>query len=156
MSTSPRTTRWLLASVLLLATAAPAAARSEKTLAYPPTAVWPTAVRFLRVDERVKIVEKDAEAGYVLFELRDEGKLYRGSLEVLTVQVDGRTVVRFVMQLEDRPSWMEIAMLTRLERKLRAELGAPAPAPSKPRTDPPKSNDPPRPDEGGPPVSPTP
>lgn len=156
MSTSPRTTRWLLASVLLLATAAPAAARSEKTLAYPPAAVWPTAVRFLRVDERVKIIEKDAEAGYVLFELRDEGKLYRGSLEVLTVQVDGRTVVRFVMQLEDRPSWMEIAMLTRLERKLRAELGAPAPAPTKPRPEPPKANDPPRPDEGGPPVSPTP
>jgi len=172
VSTSPRTTRWLLASLLLIATAAPAAARSEKTLAYPRDAVWPTAVRFLRVDEGLKIVEKDADAGYVIFELREEGHTFRGSLEVMTVKVDGRTVVRFVMQIEDRPSWIEIAMLTRLERKLRSELGTPAPAPSKPRTDdkakdkdtpkpraddePPKSNDPPRPDEGGPPVSPTP
>ncbi len=50
-----------------------ATARSEKTLAYPRDQVWPTAVRFLVVDERVKVLEKDADAGYVLFELRDEG-----------------------------------------------------------------------------------
>lgn len=134
-------------------------ARCEKTLVYPRDQVWPTAVRFLVVDERVKVIEKDADAGYVTFELKDDGKLYRGSLEVMTVERDKRKSVRFVLQIEDRPDWLEIAMLARLERKLRAELGSPAPPPAK---DPPKDapKDPPKdiakPDEGGPPISPTP
>ena len=133
-------------------------ARSEKTLAYQRDQVWPTAVRFLVVDERVKVIEKDAEAGYVTFELKDDGKLFRGSLEVMTVERDKRKSVRFVLQIEDRPDWLEIAMLSRLERKLRAELGTPAPPPAKdaPKA-PPKDApvDPPRPDDGGPPISPT-
>ena len=137
--------------------APPAWARSEKTLDYQRAEVWPAAVRFLVVDERLKVTEKDAEAGYVLFELRDDGKLFRGSLEVMTVVRDGRTLVRFVLQIEDRPSWVELAMLSRLEVKLRAELGSPSPPPSKnpPKQDPPKP-DPPREDDPGPPVSPTP
>jgi hypothetical protein len=115
-------------------------------------------VRFLRVDERLKITEKDADAGYVLFELKEEGKTYRGSLEVMTVTVDGRPQVKFVMQVEDRPSWLEIAMLQRLERKLRAELGSPTPPPSKkPKEEapPPKPEEPKKPDEGVK-ISPTP
>jgi hypothetical protein len=128
---------------IALAVASPAWARSEKTLAYPRDQAWPAAVRFLRVDERLKIVEKDADAGYVLFELADEGKTFRGSLEVITVQQDGQTQVRFVIQIEDRPSWIEIAMLKRLERKLKVELGSPAPPPTpKPPAEPPK--DPPK------------
>lgn len=105
----------------------PAWARSEKTLAYPRDQVWSTAVRFLAVDERAKITEKDAEAGYVTFELRDEGRPYRGSLEVVAVNHDGHSAVRFVLQIADRPSWMELAMLARLEDKLHAELGSPTP-----------------------------
>jgi hypothetical protein len=133
-------------------------ARSEKTLAYQREDAWPAAVRFLRVDERLKITEKDADAGYVLFELKEEGKTYRGSLEVMTVTVDGRPQVKFVMQVEDRPSWLEIAMLQRLERKLRAELGSPTPPPSKkPKEEapPPKPEEPKKPDEGVK-ISPTP
>ena len=153
--------RPLLASLLVIAlTAGPVAARSEKTLSYPRDQVWPTAVRFLAVDEHVKVIEKDPDAGFVVFELRDEGKRYRGSLEVITVVRDKRTSVRFVLQIEDRPEWMEIAMLTRLERKLRGELGAPAPPPARDKDAPPAKDpapkDPPRPDEGGPPISPTP
>ena len=123
---------------LVLAVASPAWARSEKTLAYPRDQAWPAAVRFLRVDERLKIVEKDADAGYVLFELQDEGKTFRGSLEVITVQQDGQTQVKFVIQIEDRPSWLEIAMLKRLERKLKVELGSPSPAPTPRPPEPPK------------------
>src|SRR5204862_275874 len=73
-----------------------------------------------------------ADAGYVVFELRDDGKIFRGSLEVVTIVRDGRSEVRFVLQIADRPSWLEIAMLGRLEAKLRAELGSPAPPPSQP------------------------
>jgi hypothetical protein len=149
-----------VAVAVIAGSAAPASARSEKTLAYLREQVWPTAVRFLVVDERIKITERDAEAGYVLFELRDDGKTFRGSLEVMTVVRDGRSLVRFVLQIADRPSWLELAMLARLETKLRAELGAPTPAPSKPDPEPPRTAAPkpdgPRPDDGGPPVSPTP
>jgi hypothetical protein len=145
----------------LLLTTSLAWARAEKTLAYQREDAWTTSVRFLRVDEKLKITEKDAEAGYVLFELREEGKTFRGSLEVMSVVVDGRPVVKFIAQIEDRPTWTEVAMLQRLERKLRSELGAPAPPPSRkqpPKDEPPpaKPEEPKKPDEGGPKISPTP
>ena len=145
-----------------LALPAPAWARSEKTLAYPRDQVWPAAVRFLVVDEHVKITDKDPEAGYVIFELRDGGKPFRGALEVVTVTSGGRSSVRFVLQIADRPSYVELAMLARLEDKLRAELGSPQPPPSPKEPAPPKQDEPSRDAPGGtrrddgPPVSPTP
>jgi hypothetical protein len=120
----------LVALAFVLALSAPAFARSEKTLAYQREPSYATAVRFIRVDERLKVIEKDGDAGYVLFEIREEKKTFRGSLEVIDVVKDGRHQVRFVITIEDRPSWLEIEMLTRLEHKLRAELGAPSPAPT--------------------------
>lgn len=122
----------VLGVMLAAGLAAPAWGRSEKILAYSRDQVWPTAVRFLAVDEHVKITEKDAEAGYVIFELRDDGRVFRGSLEVATMIRDGRSVVRFILQIADRPSWLETAMLGRLESKLRAELGSTSPPPSEP------------------------
>jgi hypothetical protein len=142
--------------------APPAWARSEKILAYPRDQAWPTAVRFLAVDAHVKITEKDADAGYLMFELRDDGKIFRGSLEIMTVTRDGRSQVRFVLQIADRPSWLELAMLARLEDKLRAELGSPQPPPSPPpppKKDEPGAKDPPGDGahhDDGPPVSTTP
>jgi hypothetical protein len=142
---------------LLLATGV-AEARSEKTLAYPRDQAWPAAVRFIRVDAHLKIVEKDADAGYVIFELHEENKTFRGSLEVIDTEKDGRHVIRFVMQIDDRPQWVEIDMLNKLERKLRAELGSPAPAPTPKKDEPPpkKEDPPPKTDDDPPPVSPTP
>ncbi|HSD89189.1 MAG TPA: hypothetical protein VLB44_16790 [Kofleriaceae bacterium] len=133
-------------------------ARSEKTLAYEREPAWQASVRFLRVDAKLKLVEKDADAGYVLFEFTEEKKTFRGSLEVIEVVKDGRKVVRFVMTIEDRPQWVEIDLLTKLERKLRAELGAPAPAPTPKDPPPPKKAEPKDPPpkndkDDGPPVS---
>ena len=126
----------LLAIALSWAAAGTASARAEKTLAYEREAVWSTVVRFVRVDERLKITEKDAEAGYVLFELREENKTFRGSLEIATILKDGRSYTRFVVTVESRPEYVETGMLTRLEHKLRVELGSPAPAPTpKPKQD---------------------
>ena len=143
---------------LLLATGV-AEARSEKTLAYPRDQAWPAAVRFIRVDAKLKITEKDADAGGDLFELKEEKRTFRGSFEIIGTVKDGRHVVRFVMQIEDRPEWLEIEMLNKLEQKLRAELGSPAPAPTPaPKKDepPPKKEDPKKPDGDGPPISDTP
>jgi hypothetical protein len=148
--------RVLLALLLLTGVAQ---ARSEKTLAYPRAPAWQAAVRFLRVDAKLKIIEKDADAGYAIFELSEEKRTFRGSLEVIDTTKDGRHVVRFVLTIEDRPEYVEIELLNKLELKLRAELGAPAPAPS-PKKDepapPPKTDEPPKKDDDAPPVSATP
>lgn len=154
--------RGFVLALVLLASAGDANARSEKTLAYQREQAWPAAVRFLRVDARLTVIEKDAEAGYVLFEYKEDKKTFRGSLEVIDVVKDGRKLVRFVIQIEDRPTWVEVEMLTKLERKLRAELGAPAPAPTPAPKDPPRRKDEPKPEpdkptapprDEGPPIS---
>jgi len=139
--------RRLLIALALCATSTPALARSQKTLAYPKPESFAAAVRFIRVDEGLKMIEKDSDAGYVLFELHEEKKTFRGSLEFIDVVQDGRHAVRFVMTIEDRPEWQEMAMLNRLESKLRSELGAPAPAADKKKPpadgdDAPKKKDP--------------
>lgn len=113
---------FLLAAILVVAAPSPALARSERVVGWSPDRVFPTAVRFLRIDEGVTIVEKDADAGYVMFELTDEGKVYPGALELVAGE-DGKLTL--VLRIEDRPEYMEIGMLDRLERKLRDELGPP-------------------------------
>jgi len=150
-----------LALAGLLLAPSVALARSEKTLAYQREQAWPTAVRFIRVDAKLKVIEKDADAGFVIFEYREDNKTFRGSLEVIDIVKDGRKSVRFVLAIEDRPAWVEIELLTKLERKLRAELGAPAPQPTPhepPKKDEPKPEPakPQPPKDEGPPVSDTP
>jgi hypothetical protein len=162
-----RAMRRLLPSLLAVCfTTGIASARAEKTLAYEREQVWATAVRFIRVDERLKIVEKDADAGYVLFELHEEKRTFRGSLEIATIITEGRSYTRFVVTVEDRPAYLEVGMLQRLEHKLRVELGSPSPSPTpKPKKDedaPPKAKDEPKEppkekvDPDAPPISPTP
>ena len=148
--------RRVLLTLLLLCGVAQA--RSEKTLAYPRDSAWAAAVRFIRVDAKLKITEKDADAGYVIFELHEEKKTFRGSLELVDATKDGRHVVRFVLTIEDRPEWQEIELLNQLEQKLRAELGSPAPAPTPKKDDPPPApkKEEPKKDDDGPPVSATP
>ena len=115
-----------------------AAAQTERTYDYPAGKVFPTAVRFLRVNERVAITEKDAEALYVLFELEDDGKTFPGALELIVADDAAGARVRVVLRLEDRPSYLEAAMLERFERKLRAELGSPPARRPPPKAPPPK------------------
>ncbi len=137
-----------------------AAARTEKSLAYPRDSAWQAAVRFIRVDQGLKVIEKDADAGYLLFEIKEENKVFRGSLEVIETTKDGRKTLRFVVTINDRPQWVEIELLDRLERKLKAELGSPNPTPTpKKDPEPAKPADPPKaapPKDDGPPISATP
>jgi hypothetical protein len=80
---------------------------------------------------RLKIVEKDIETGYVLFELAEDGKIFRGALELVRIQDDsGRAAVRLIISVADRPTYTETGLLQRLVHKLRKELPeSPAPAP---------------------------
>jgi hypothetical protein len=139
-----RTARLAAALIVCLVTcltawiAAPgtAEARTERTTYFSYAQVWPTAIRFLRVDEGHEVVEKDEDAGYVLFEVVEENKRFRGALELVRVKDErGRPAVRMVVRIDDRPAYMELGLLDRLERKLRQEYGEPpafVPRPAKP------------------------
>lgn len=147
-----RTKRTLLTAIglALLAglAASPAAASSKKEASYDFDKVWPAAVRFLRIDEGLAILEKDRDTGYVLFELAEDRKVFRGALEVVRiVDPEGRAAVRLVLRLEDRPAYMEAGILDRMVRKLRAELGPPPDPPPPPP--PPAKPAKPAPDDGG-------
>ena len=124
----------------ILAAAAPAWAKSEKTTPYDAKAAFPVAVRFLRVDLAVKIVEKDADAGYVIFELDEDKRTFRGALELVATEADGRASVRLVLTIDDRPEYEEQMLLDKLEQKLRGELQE-SPKLDKPKPDKPDTGD---------------
>ena len=120
-------------------------AKSNRVVSYEKSLIWPAALRFLRVDEHLKITEKDIDAGYVLFELSDGKKTYPGALELSgTKDERARSSTRLAIKLQDRPSYMEEGLLDRLEEKLREELGDPVDPPkaSEPKAEPPKTDPP--------------
>jgi hypothetical protein len=121
---------------LTLATAAawprPAAAKSQVAVTYPADRVFAATVRFVRVDLDAKLLDKDADAGFVLFEWIDDGKPFRSAFEIATTERDGKQVVVIVLDIADRPDYLEQVLLDRLRAKLRADLGdepRPTPAP---------------------------
>jgi hypothetical protein len=125
MSRAKRTILTAIALGLCLGLAHdPASAATKKEASYAFEQVWPAAVRFLRIDEGLEILEKDRDAGYVLFQLTEDRKTFRGALEVVQiVDPDGRAGVRLVLRIEDRPAYMEKGILERMVRKFRSELG---------------------------------
>jgi hypothetical protein len=131
--TTARVTRAL---VLLAAALAPATAlaRSTSVVPYPQGEVWPTAIRFLRIDRGASIREKDVDSGYVLFDLPEGGKAWKGSLELVrTTDPEGREATRVVVTLSDLPRHFEGVLLDKLAIKLKDEYGTPAaPPPRKP------------------------
>ena len=114
----------LLAALVLLG-AAPALAKTSREVDYRYDQVFPALVRFLRVDEKLKIVEKDDKSGYVVFELVDGKKTFSGAAEVAKMDGGGS---RVTVRLGDRPAYMELGILDRFADKLRDELGEPVPA----------------------------
>ncbi len=107
-----------------------AQARKETDHRYHYEQVWSAAVRLVRVDLRYPIEDQDASIGYVLFQYQDRGRSYPGSIELVRTQVEGVEYVRTVVQISAMPSYVEQIILDRLDRKLRAEFGAP---PERPR-----------------------
>jgi hypothetical protein len=92
--------------------------------------VWPSAVRFLRIDRNCAIREKDETAGYILFDYPEGQKLHKGSLELVRASdADGRDITRVVATLPDLPHYLEQLLLDKLAAKLREDHGSPAPPP---------------------------
>lgn len=119
-----------LAIVMLVCAAAEA--KTERTVVYTFEQVWSTAIRHLRVEEGFTIVEKDPDIGYVMFEVREEKKVFSGALELVRQKEDGRAAVRLVLRIGDRPAYMEAGVLDRMLNKLRQEHGEPLPPPEQP------------------------
>lgn len=141
----------LLAVAALAAHPSPAAARSQTTVGYTAAQVFAATVRFVRVELDAKLLDKDADAGYVVFEYVDDGKAYRASFEIVATERNGRTEVAIVLDITDRPDYLETILLDRLRKKLRADLGdEPRPPPPPPRPTPPPAPAPtPAPDGDG-------
>jgi hypothetical protein len=118
----------------IVATAASAQARSEVIVPYPSGDVWPSAIRFLRVDQNYPIKEKDEPSGYVLFELPENKRSYRAALEMVkTTDNDGRAATQLICTIQDLPRRYELSLLDKLTAKVRDERGPPAPPVRKPR-----------------------
>lgn len=118
------------AALLVFLLAVPADAKTSRELSYSYDRVWPALVRFLRVDEKLKVTEKDADAGYVLFDLADGKKTFPGAAELSkTTDELGRPSVRLTIKISDRPAYMEAGIADRFAEKIHEELGEPAPPP---------------------------
>jgi hypothetical protein len=146
------------ASLLLLVVAvlwpASTLAKSEKELTYTFDTIWTTTIRYLRADRNFKITDRDRKSGYILFVYPGTGsvKECNASLEIIsTVNENNHEVVRLQLRIAHQPSYIEIDLLDRLERKLRDDHGEP-PAPREPRKKPPKKEKKPKGDEKKPPL----
>ncbi len=110
---------------LALGASLSAHARAQTDLPYGVAEAFSTALRFVRVDRGCKVVDKDADAAFVAFECDDDGKVKRGSLELIKTHGGVRTQVT----LGDDTHGMELRWLELFERKLREERGTPSPPP---------------------------
>jgi hypothetical protein len=103
----------------------------KRVLSYPFDAVWPSAIRYLRIDRGYTIAERDAEAGFILFSFPvTPDRTGSGSLEVLrTVDAAGRPSVELRAATSAGPSHLPHTLLDGIAAKVRAERGQPAPPP---------------------------
>ncbi len=127
----------------------------SRTLSYPYDQVWPTAIRYLRVDRKYAVDEKDEDAGFIVFSFPAGGGKGTGSLEMFqTEDASGRPSVRIMANTQAGPVHLPNAILDGIDAKLRKERGLPAPPPSRdedPKPPPPKDD---LPDDGSVPIMP--
>jgi hypothetical protein len=112
-------------------------ARKQGEYRYPFDRVWNTALRMVRVDMRLPVTDRDAEAGYLLFDYMDHGRRFPGSIELVKRERNDQPVITAVIQVQGMPSYVEQMMLDKLEKKLKDEVGEPL-EPKKPPAEKPK------------------
>jgi hypothetical protein len=141
--------------------AAPMAARplalieTRRVLSYPFDQVWPTTIRYLRIDRGYEVTDRDEEAGYMLFEFPLEGgRIGSGSIEMFaTEDASGRPSVSIAVNTAAGPVHLSNAILDGIAAKVRTERGQPVAPPKneEPPPPPPKEDDP---DDGSVPLLP--
>ncbi len=117
---------------------------NRRVLSYPFEQVWPTAIRYLRIDRGFMVTDRDEEAGYMLFEFPlDGGRMGNGSLEMFaTEDPSGRPSVSVAVNTGAGPVHLPNAILDGIAAKVRSERGQPAPPPKHEQPPPPKQDDP--------------
>ena len=128
--------------LLIAALLTPAVSHAKKTADFRHTydQVWGAAIRLIRVDQGYPIKDRDQSVGYFLFDYKDDGRMYPGSVELVRIEDQGSGSIRVVMQIPAMPSYIERMLLDKLEKKLVDEYGVPAP-PSKAPEEPPTEDD---------------
>ena len=116
----------LVAVVISLASAT-AEARTVRDEPYPMETAWNAAVRLVRIDMGMPIIERDQEMGFFTFTYREGARSVPGSMEMVRTEIDGRPGARIIVQIPQMPTYVESLILTRLARKLRSEFGEPLP-----------------------------
>ena len=126
---------------MTVALLSPATSQAKKTADFRHTyeQVWGAAVRMIRVDQGYAIKDRDEAVGYFLFDYRDDGRKYPGSVELVRIEDQGGGPIRAVIKIPAMPSYIERMLLDKLRKKLNNEFGEPAPPPKKP-TDAPSSD----------------
>jgi len=126
---------------MTVALLSPATSQAKKTADFRHTyeQVWGAAVRMIRVDQGYAIKDRDEAVGYFLFDYRDDGRKYPGSVELVRIEDQGGGPIRAVIKIPAMPSYIERMLLDKLRKKLINEFGEPAPPPKKP-TDAPSSD----------------
>jgi len=112
----------------------PAAGQAKKTsdFRYAYDQVWGAAIRLMRVDQGYPIKDRDETVGYFLFDYRDDGRMYPGSVELVRIKDQGGGPIRVVIQIPAMPSYIERMLLDKLKKKLVDEYGEVDPPPKKP------------------------
>jgi len=115
-------TALLLAELLMTVGAS---ARVEARSDYTKTQTFSAALRYLRVDLGYEVVEKDPDAGYLLFRYAVPGRrdATSGNIEIVETKGD----VRVFVQLPEMPEYHERVLRDGLLKKLHDEYGAPPP-----------------------------
>ena len=83
-----------------------------------------SALRLLRVDLGYKLLERDKELGYILFEYtspESDKKVHQGSLEI----VAGKEVTNLADRIPAMPQYHERMLVDQLAKKLESEHGEP-------------------------------
>jgi hypothetical protein len=125
---------------------------NRRMLSYPIDHVWPTAIRYLRIDRGFEITDRDRDAGYLLFEFPlEEKRIGSGSVEMFAaVDASGRASVSIGVNTGAGPVHLPNSILDGIAAKVRAERGQPAPPPPPKQEEPPPKKDKPEDDHSVP------
>ena len=117
------------AIAMTLALLAPSTGHAKKTsdLQHTFDQVWGAAIRMIRVDQGYAIKDRDETVGYFLFDYRDDGRTYPGSVELVRIKDTGTGGIRAVVQIPAMPGYIERMLLDKLKKKLVNEYGEPDP-----------------------------
>jgi hypothetical protein len=101
-----------------------AEARVEAEAHYSKAQTYSAALRYLRVDLAYEVLEKDADAAYLIFKYESPGQPRQASTGTLEI-VDGDELVHIYVKLPKMPEYHERVLRDGLLRKLREEYGEP-------------------------------